>query len=144
MKEKITKTPAGAIRQPFTSKGNVKIFAGILIALLTALTVLISPTAWAGPDQGATPRATSVSGTWVGQVEHHDAHFDYVGSPCPTEAKFCILTIARYRIVPITGQAQEALPSMSGRKAQLQGTLVKTDEGTHQGALFVQRIRASN
>jgi hypothetical protein len=144
MKEKSRRRRLESPTNPPRARGIFKIFTVILIALLAALTVLISPTAWADPDQGATPRETSVSRTWVGQVEHHDAHFDYVGSPCPTEEKFCILILARYRIVPITGQAREALPSISGRQAQLEGSLIKTGNGKHGGTLFVQRIQASN
>lgn len=144
MKDDFTEKLTKVTRQPSDGKGNIKIFAGILIALLAALTVLISPTAWAGPDQGAAPRATSVSRTWVGQIAPHDVHFDYVGSPCSIETNFCIQTIARYRIVPITGQAQEVLPSMSGRRAQLQGTLDQRRDGTHQGTMFVERVKGSN
>lgn len=144
MKEDFTEMQAEVTRQPSDGKRNVKMFVGILITLLATLTILISPTAWAGPDQGAAPRATSVSGTWAGQIDPHDIHFDYVGSPCPLETELCTKNIVRYRIVPITGQAREALPPMSGRQAQLQGVLAQTSVDTHQGTLFVQRVEAGN
>lgn len=113
--------------------------ASLLITMLTALTVLIAPGASAGLQSSA-QRAASESGTWIGQVERDDGHFDYVGSPCPIEAEFCIDAIYRYRIVPTTFQAARALPTVVGKSAELKGKLDPTGDDTHQGTLFVERV----
>ena len=115
---------------------------GLVIGLLTALMLLVAPAAWAGPAPSTEPATTQVSGTWVGQVEAHEDHFDYVGSPCPIEAEFCIQTISQYRLVPMTEQARKALPIVVGKQAKLQGNLYAADDGEHDGTLFVYRVTA--
>lgn len=90
--------------------------------------------------QVVTPPVVGNTGTWVGQVERHAGHFDYVGSACPIEADFCIQIIARYRIVPTTAQAALALPRVAGGQATLSGRLLPLNDGTHMGLLFVSRV----
>lgn len=114
---------------------------GLLIALLAALTVLIVPTAWAGPEQAAAQPPVKY-GTWGGQVkEHARLHYDYVGAPCPTEVEFCPAVIGTYEIVPTTQQAREALPRVAGHRAELIGTRGNGD-GAHQGTLYVSQVKA--
>ena len=79
-------------------------------------------------------------GTWVGAVEQHGSHFDYVGRPCPVEAEVCAAFVARYRIVPVTRQARAALPAAAGGTATLEGFLVLRGDGTHHGLLFVYDV----
>ena len=83
---------------------------------------------------------TRESGTWVGAVEQHGAHYDYVGRPCPVEAEVCAAFIARYRIVPLTRQARAELSAASGGTATLEGFLVPRGDGTHHGLLFVSEV----
>ena len=79
-------------------------------------------------------------GTWVGAVERHGDHFDYVGRPCPVEVDFCIAAVYRYRIVPASGQALLALPGVAGGTASLEGFLIPFGDGQHQGVLVVRRV----
>ncbi|MGH3908051.1 MAG: hypothetical protein ACRDTE_28310 [Pseudonocardiaceae bacterium] len=115
--------------------------AGFLIALLAALTVLIAPTAWASPATGAEQGAT-VAKTWVGQVNHHIRHFDYVGAPCPTEVEVCPAVIVKYRIVPTTDQARDALSVVVGHRAEMKGIRGNGD-GMHPGVLYVSQVKAA-
>ncbi|HEX2047190.1 MAG TPA: hypothetical protein VHF27_05465 [Acidimicrobiales bacterium] len=93
---------------------------------------------------GAATAASAESrewGTWVGRVERHGAHFDYVGRPCPVEAEVCAAFVARYRIVPLTREARTDLPAAAGGTATLEGFLVPRGDGTHHGLLFVSELR---
>jgi len=83
---------------------------------------------------------TRQSGTWVGTVERHGSHFDYVGSPCPVETEVCIAIEVRYRIVPVTRQANQALPRVAGQSASLEGSLVSRSDRDHAGTLLVERV----
>ena len=77
-------------------------------------------------------------GTWVGTVERHGSHYDYVGRPCPVEAEVCAAFVARYRIVPITREARNDLAAAAG--GTLEGFLVPRGDGTHHGLLFVSDV----
>ena len=79
-------------------------------------------------------------GTWVGTVERHGSHYDYVGSPCPVEAEVCAAFVARYRIIPITREARNDLAAAAGGTATLEGFLVPRGDGTHHGLLFVSDV----
>ncbi len=83
---------------------------------------------------------TRPSGTWVGVVESHGNHFDYVGRPCPVEVDVCIAVVHRYRIAPVTGQALLALPGVAGGPASLEGYLITRGDRQHQGVLVVSRV----
>ena len=62
--------------------------------------------------------------TWIGQVQRHGNHFDYVAQPCPVGAgMLCANYVAHYRIVPLTAAAGRALQRVNGRQARLEGLL---------------------
>ncbi len=79
-------------------------------------------------------------GTWVGAVEAHGNHYDYVGRPCPVEVDVCIAAVYRYRIVPASRQAALALPAVAGGNASLEGFLTTRGARQHQGVLVVHRV----
>ncbi len=79
-------------------------------------------------------------GTWVGAVQHHGTHLDYVGRPCPVEVDICAAFIARYRIVPVTRQARAELADAAGGHVALEGFLVPRGDRGHQGVLFVYDV----
>jgi hypothetical protein len=113
------------------------------LARCGALVALLLGTLVAGPaGAGASPAAQEV---WVGQVQRHARHFDYVGQPCPADpATMCAMYVADYRIVPVTRQAARALPRMAGRTARLFGHLQPGRVAHHQGKLVVTRVEANN
>ena len=83
---------------------------------------------------------TRERGTWVGAVERHGTHFDYVGRHCPIEAEVCAAFIARYRIIPVTRQARAELADAEGGHAALEGFLVPRGDRDHHGLLFVYDV----
>jgi hypothetical protein len=105
--------------------------------------VVVSAGVLAGPVGAAGAQTARQSGTWVGTVEAHAGHFDYVGRPCPVEVEFCAAFIARYRIVPLTREARTALAEAEGGTATLEGFLVSLGDGTHHGVLFVWTVEPS-
>ena len=109
----------------------------MLVACMVGLS-LLGGTVGAGAQVQGPP--VTQAGTWVGEVVRHDGHFDYVGSPCPIEAEVCILSIARYLIVPTTAQAAQALPRVAGARATLAGRLLPLSAGAHQGILLVSGV----
>ena len=109
----------------------------VLTKFLTALLLTVGVLAGAATSASADTRER---GTWVGSVERHGSHYDYVGSPCPVEAEVCAAFVARYRIVPLTRQARNALAEAAGGAATLEGFLVPRGDGTHQGLLFVSEV----
>ncbi|HVF15025.1 MAG TPA: hypothetical protein VM942_10520 [Acidimicrobiales bacterium] len=107
------------------------------------LRLLVGVVMVAGVMSGAMSSASArerQSGTWVGMVEPHGSHYDYVGRACPVEADFCIAMVVRYRIVPVTRQAAQALPGVAGGTASLEGSLVTRGDRQHNGTLFVERV----
>ncbi len=97
----------------------------------------------AGVMGGALSPAAAESrqyGTWVGAVESHGSHYDYVGRPCPVEAESCIEVVTRYRIVPSSRQAVLALPGFAGGTARLEGFVLLRGDSQHQGDLVVRRV----
>jgi hypothetical protein len=105
-----------------------------LLALLSIATLGVTAPA------SATQASSLRYGTWEGQVERHGDHFDYVGLPCPIEEDICIQIIVHYRIVPLTSEAAKALPKVEGQRAQLEGALDSTSDGTHSGTLYVKKV----
>jgi hypothetical protein len=105
--------------------------------LAVALTGLAAPAASAAtkpaPDQ-----------TWIGQVQRHGNHFDYVGQPCPVGAgMLCANYVAHYRIVPLNAAAGRALQRVNGRQARLEGLLSPNQKpGPHNGTLKVHKVQA--
>jgi hypothetical protein len=116
---------------------DVEVFMRGLTRVLAA--VLLTGGVLAGPAATASAETTE-HGTWVGAVERHGTHFDYVGRPCPVEAEVCAAFIARYRIVPLTREARTALAAAAGGTAALEGFLVPRGDGAHQGLLFVYSV----
>jgi hypothetical protein len=109
-----------------------------LALVIVASVVLLSTAPASGIETG--PQPVQV-GTWVGGVERSgDERFHYVGRACPVEEEACILVLARYRIVPLTGQAAEALPQVAGRQARSSGVLVASPTSVGLGTLFVWSI----
>src|ERR671938_43897 len=68
------------------------------------------------PAAGAVPEDEK---TWVGNVERHGRHYDYVGPACAVEDSECPDYTVRYEIVPTSTQAARALPMVSGHEAEL-------------------------
>ncbi|MCA1692807.1 MAG: hypothetical protein ABR540_15800 [Acidimicrobiales bacterium] len=106
----------------------------MLVAILLAGGVM------AGAMSTASAAPARQSGTWVGVVEQHGNHFDYVGRPCPVEVEVCAAFVARYRIVPVSRAARQALPEVSGGTARLEGVLVTRGDRVHHGILFVAHV----
>jgi len=108
----------------------------LLAVLLSAL--VISPAGAASTK--------SQDQTWVGQIERHGGHFDYVGRPCPVgTGMLCANYVAHYRIVPVNAAARAALAGVAGKQAELLGRLHPTqNDPQHQGRLLVRRVRPVN
>ncbi len=93
----------------------------------------------AGPAMARTARPEAQS--WLGQVQRHHGHFDYVGRPCPEQEDVCVDYVARYRDVPTTRQAERGLRRAAGQWARLWGELVPAGDAGHQGTLRVSRVQ---
>ncbi len=107
---------------------------GVLMALVVG-GLLFAPTAGAATQ--ATPK------TWVGQVERHNGHFDYVGRPCAEQEDVCADYIAHHRIVPTTRQAERALRRAAGHHARLWGEFIATGVAGHTGTLRVSHVQGT-
>ena len=108
-------------------------FSKLLAALVLAVGLMGGATSPASAE-------TRQYGTWVGTVESHGNHYDYVGRPCPVEVDVCIAAVYRYRIVPASRQAALALPEVAGGNASLEGFLITRGDRQHQGVLVVYRV----
>jgi hypothetical protein len=97
---------------------------------------------FAAVPAAAAPLERRARKTWVGQVERHGRHYDYVGSPC-AEGEVCAQYIVRYRVVPTTRQAARGLRRAEGHGARLTGWLVSVRAPGHQAGLMVSRVEAS-
>jgi hypothetical protein len=106
-------------------------------ALTLAVGLLAAGPAAADPPEREERRQRQ---TWVGQVERHGRHYDYVGSPC-AEGQICAQYVARYRIVPTTWQAARGLRRAAGHNARLNGLLLPFRDPDHQGRLMISRVR---
>ncbi|HEV7864598.1 MAG TPA: hypothetical protein VGR20_17960 [Acidimicrobiia bacterium] len=105
-------------------------------------TVALAATAFGGAavPAGATPGQDQ---TWVGQVEKHGRHYDYVGRSCPVEStEPCPDYEVRYQIVPSSAQAARALPKVAGHRARLIGHRELVREPGHNGTLVVTEVQS--
>ena len=119
--------------QMLSCPARLRRFMMLLAAMFVAATVTGGAMASASAD-------TRPAGNWVGTVEQHGSHYDYVGRACPVEVEICIAVEARYRIYPSTRQAAQALPTVAGGTANLEGYLLSRHDGAHSGFLIVSRV----
>jgi len=81
--------------------------------IVGAVTLAVTASVGFGLSAGA--QTTGDDQTWVGQVEKHGRHYDYIGRSCPLEETDpCPDYTVRYQIVPTTTQAARALPKVAG------------------------------
>jgi hypothetical protein len=81
--------------------------------------------------------------TWVGDVERHGRHYDYLGRSCPIEESDpCPTYEVRYEIVPTTAQAARALPKVDGHRARLIGYREPVRRPGHNGTLMVSEVQS--
>ena len=92
-----------------------------------------------GPAGAETARPGAQS--WLGQVQRHHGHFDYVGRPCPAQEDVCADYVAHYRIVPTTRQAEAGLRRAAGHWGRLWGELFPARDADHQGTLRVSLVQ---
>src|SRR5260370_21457658 len=91
-------------------------------AFALAATVSLAAMTFGGPVVTAGAPTTGDDQTWVGQVEKHGRHYDYIGRSCPIESPDpCPDYTVRYQIVPTSTQAARALPKVAGHRARLIG-----------------------
>lgn len=110
-----------------------RLAGAVTLAAVTALP------GWAG-------RAEAAGGqdqTWVGRVEKHGRHYDYLGPSCPLESDDpCPGYTVTYEIVPTTPQAARALPEVAGHRARLVGHKELVRKPGHNGTLMVSEVRS--
>ena len=105
--------------------------------LAMAVSAVGLPAAKASPTE-------SQDHTWIGRIQRHGHHFDYVGQPCPVgEGLLCANYVARYRLDPQNQAVGRALARLSGKQARLVGQLTPAPKrGPHQGTLRVRSVQA--
>lgn len=114
-----------------------------IVALCTLLAVAFVAV---GPAQAAPkakkPKAPKLhaTGVWMGQIERHGKHFDYVGSGCPVDAQVCTTQVVRYRINPTTADARRALTNYGGGAAVILADLRPAKDRRHTGVLLARLI----
>jgi hypothetical protein len=82
--------------------------------------------------------------TWVGQVEKHGRHYDYIGRSCAVEDPDpCPDYTVKYQIVPASTQAARALPKVAGHRAKLIGHKELVREPGHNGTLVVSEVQSN-
>ena len=95
---------------------------------------------------GWTGRADATAGedqTWVGRVEKHGRHYDYLGRSCPLESEDgCPDYAVTYEIVPTSTQAARALPKVAGHRARLIGHKELVRKPGHSGTLMVSEVQS--
>jgi hypothetical protein len=112
-------------------------------AVALAATVSLATTT-AGGAAVADPAAPGEDSTWVGQVERHGRHYDYIGRSCPVDSVDpCPDYVVRYQIVPTTAQAARALPKVAGHRARLIGHRELVREPGHNGTLVVSEVQSN-
>ena len=115
----------------------------IMGAFALAATVSLAAVTFAGPVVTAGAQTTGDDQTWVGQVEKHGRHYDYIGRSCPLEETDpCPDYTVRYQIVPTTTQAARALPKVAGHRARLIGHRELVREPGHNGTLVVSEVQS--
>jgi hypothetical protein len=106
-------------------------------SLALTVTVFGGAAATAGAQTGGTEQ------TWVGQVEKHGRHYDYIGRSCPIESEDpCPSYIVRYEIVPSSAQAARALPKVDGHRARMIGHKELVRQPGHSGTLVVSEVQS--
>ena len=87
--------------------------------------------------------ATGNEKTWVGDVEKHGRHYDYIGRACPIEdTDPCPSYEVRYEIVPTSAQAARALPKVAGHRARLIGYKEMIRKPGHNGTLMISEVQS--
>jgi hypothetical protein len=102
--------------------------------------VCVAASVWGGAVSPASAEAGVPSEHWIGAIEQHGDHFDYVGRSCPVEVEVCVAMEARYRIIPITDDAARALPTVAGGTASVEGFLITLRDSGHGGLLIAERV----
>lgn len=118
--------------------------SGRLVLAAVALTVTLGTGTGIGPVPAAAAPgdASQEDETWVGDVERHGRHYDYLGASCPTERMDdCPDYEVRYEIVPTTAQAARTLPKVAGRQARLIGHRQLVRKPRHSGTLMVSEVQ---
>lgn len=109
-------------------------------------TVALAMTVAMGAFGGSMVTAGAAPGndkTWVGQVEKHGRHYDYIGRSCPIEdTEPCPDYVVRYQIVPTSAQAARALPKVAGHRARLIGHRELVREPGHNGTLMISEVQS--
>ncbi|HKN91908.1 MAG TPA: hypothetical protein VJ622_16710 [Acidimicrobiia bacterium] len=109
--------------------------------IVGAVTLAVTASVGFGLSAGA--QTTGDDQTWVGQVEKHGRHYDYIGRSCPLEETDpCPDYTVRYQIVPTTTQAARALPKVAGHRARLIGHRELVREPGHNGTLVVSEVQS--
>ncbi len=104
-----------------------------------AVTLAVTASVCFGVTAGA--QTTGDDQTWVGQIERHARHYDYIGRSCPMEeTEPCPDYTVRYQIVPSSTQAARALPRVAGHRARLIGHRELVREPGHNGTLVVSEV----
>jgi len=105
--------------------------------------VALSAMAFGGTVVRAGAQTTGDDQTWVGQVERHGRHYDYIGRSCPLDStEACPDYVVRYQIVPTSAQAARALPKVAGHRARLIGHRELVREPGHSGTLVVSEVQS--
>ena len=105
--------------------------------------VTLAVTASFGVGLRAGAQTTGDDQTWVGQVERHARHYDYIGRSCPLEeTEPCPDYTVRYQIVPSSAEAARALPRVAGHRARLIGHRELVREPGHNGTLVVSEVES--
>jgi hypothetical protein len=133
---------ASAGRASVISEGeivtNVRFVKLVAVMALAASALAVGPAS--ARTTGAGPAKTQ---TWIGHVERHGGHFDYVGQPCPVGAgMLCANYVAHDRIVPQNHAAAKALRQVAGGQARLQARFSSAQDRTHQGTLLATAVAA--
>jgi hypothetical protein len=103
--------------------------------------VTLAGTASVGFGARVGAQTTGDDQTWVGQIERHSRHYDYIGRSCPMEeTEPCPDYTVRYQIVPSSTQAARALPKVAGHRAKLIGHKELVREPGHNGTLVVSEV----
>lgn len=109
-----------------------------LVGAVTMVMVTALP-GWAGRADAAAGQ----EGTWVGRVEKHGRHYDYIGRSCPIETEDpCPDYAVTYEIVPTSPQAARALPKVAGHRARLIGHKELVRKPGHSGTLMVSEVQS--
>ena len=112
-------------------------------ALLAVVLVAGGPVDAASKSKKAKAPKPHPTGIWMGELERHGRHWDYVGRACPMSSEICTTDVVRYRINPTTAQARQALKSQAGGPAVVWGKLRPAKDRGHRGVLVARQIAAA-